>query len=153
MHEMEKIEEQDFVATLASQRQRLLHHAGPVLLSGSTGEAPPDGLNRLSQAFMTAIELIKAAEAEIEASRRLILEARAQRSRFEVLFDRSPAALLVTTTDTTIRSANRAAGSLLGREPALLLGRELTSMIDRAQSRGFREHLSHMIAAGELSPK
>ena len=151
MQAIDRPQEQDFVTTLASQRTRLLHHAGDALLSAPANAPKPEQFDRLSQAFMTSIELIKAAETEMEQFKRLVAESRAQRARFEALFDLAPAALVVTTTDTTIRSANRAAGALLGRAPAELLGRDLTSMIDRSQTRGFREHLSHMIAAGQAS--
>ena len=148
---MERPQEQDFVQSLASQRQRLLHHASEVLLSGPDAAHRPEAVDRLSQAFMTAIELIKAAEAEIAEFRRLVEEGRAQRAKFEALFDSAPAALLVTTTDTTIRSANRAAASLLGRETSQLLGREIAGIVDRSQARGFREQLSHLVAAGGAS--
>jgi len=139
---------EDFVASLAAQRQRLLHHAGEVLLSGGAVTPPPEALDRLSQAFLTSIELIKAAEHEIGESRRLVEQARAERARFRSLFDFAPVALLVTTKDTTIRSANQAAGTLLGRDEAELLGRDLVGMIGRSQQRGFREYVEHVVRSG-----
>jgi PAS domain S-box-containing protein len=140
--------QEDFVDSLAAQRQRLLHHAGEVLLSGRAEAPDPEALDRLSHAFLASLELLKAAENEMRESRNLIEQARAERSRFRMLFDQAPAALLVTTRVTTIRSANRAAAVLLGREEQQLLGRDLVGMIGRSQQRGFREYVDHVISSG-----
>lgn len=145
---MNDIAPEDFLSSLAAQRQRLLHHAGEVLLSGREATPAPDALDRLSQAFLTSIELIKAAESEIGESRRLAEQVRSERSRFRELFDRAPSALLLTARDTTIRLANHAAGALLGRSPSQLEGRELAGMMDPSQQRGLREYVDHVVTSG-----
>jgi PAS domain S-box-containing protein len=140
-----------FIASLAMQRQRLTQHAGDALMSGPGGAVAPDAVDRLSQAFLSSLELIKATEEELREMHALLEETRSARARAELLFDRAPAALVLTTTDTTIRSANRAAAALLGRESSQLLGREVRAMVPASQRRGFKEQLAHVIAAGEAS--
>ena len=143
---------QDFVTSFSLQRQRLLHHAGSLL----GGDAPPTdpATAALSQALLASLELLKVAEEELrEELRQSATVASAQERRLAhmtALFELSPAPLLLTTTDTTIRESNRAAAALLGREASDLAGAQLSRMVPKAQHEGFREQLALAIEMGTV---
>jgi PAS domain S-box-containing protein len=144
--------EYEFVSSFALQRQRLLHHADAIL----GGEPPADPMvTQLSQTLLTSLELLKVAEEELRderrtsATRSLVEERRI--AHLTALFEMAPTPLLLTTTDTTIREANQSAGALLGRNPPLLTGLQLSDMVPAPQRVGFREHLAHAIEIGTVA--
>ena len=141
--------EQDFVTSLASHRQRLQLHVGEALGTPPGGTATSEALSRLAEGFRTAMELMKAAEERLAESHRILEQTRADRARFQYLFDRAPTALMITSSDTTIRSANRAASALLGRETSQLIGRDVTGMVHIDHLRVFRGHLAQVVSSGE----
>jgi PAS domain S-box-containing protein len=153
MQTIDKPQEQDFVTSFALQRQRLLHHVGG-LLDGSAGKALTDqaAITQLSQTLLSSFELLKVAEEELRDERRtnsLLQAAQDKRvGHLEAMFDLAPAGLLLTAPDTTIRECNRAAGRFLGREPYHLVGSQLLEMIPRAEQRGFREQVTHLLEVG-----
>jgi PAS domain S-box-containing protein len=145
---------QDFVASLAMQRQRLLHHAGPILDSAQLPAGDPVVVTRLSQTLLTSLELLKLAEEQLVETRRVqaTMEASLQRRLAHVgtLFDRAPVPLLLTTSDSTIREVNRAAASLLGRDSYSLAGEQLMRMVPREQQAMFRDQLGLALEMKEV---
>lgn len=136
---------QDFLSSFAQQRQRLLHHAGPILTQELT-TADPQVLTRLSQTLLTSLELLKVAEEKLAELRR---ENAASEESFErrlahasMMFELAPTPLLLTTSDSTIREVNRAAANLLGREPSALAGTPLLEFVPRDQQAKFRDQLA-----------
>ena len=144
--------EHEFVSSFALQRQRLLHHADAIL----GADAPKDPVvSQLSQTLLTSLELLKVAEEELRderrtsATRSLVEERRI--AHLTALFEMAPAALLLTTTDTTIREANQSAASLLGQSQYQLFGQQLSGMVPAPLRAGFREHLAHAIEIGTVA--
>lgn len=145
---------QDFVASFALQRQRLLHHAGS-LLGNDAPRADPSIVAGLSQTLMTSLELLKVAEEELQQERRAsatMSEAQERRlAHVKALFDLAPAALLLTTADTTIREVNQAAAAFLGRDAYDLGGLQLARMVPRAEQDAFRDQLALAIEMGAVA--
>ena len=143
----------DFVSSFSMQRQRLLHHAGS-LLGSDAPKADPTTVAGLTQALMTSLELLKVAEEELRTERRTSATLSAAQDRrlahMTAMFDLAPAALILTTADTTIREANRAAATLLGRDAYDLAGVQLSHMVPKAQSEAFREQLALAIEMGTV---
>jgi len=148
MHILRNEAEQDFLSLFAGERQRLIH-TGETLLASGGSALKTDTLGSLGVAFLKAMELMKAAEDRITESQRILEQTRADRSRYQFLFDRAPTALLITSSDTTIWSANRAAGALFGREVSQLVGRDITGMVDIEHLRWFRESLAQVVTSGD----
>ena len=142
----------DFVATFASQRQRLLHHADSILKEAPAGDSPT---TRLSQMLLTSLELLKVAEEELrEEQRTAAMRSMVQERRVAhlmALFNYAPICLVLTTLDTTIREANNAAAALLGWDSHALEGRRVIDMIPGEQRSGFREQLAHAVEVGNVA--
>ena len=145
---------QDFVASFALQRQRLLHHAGS-LLGNDRVQSDPESLARLSQTLLTSLELLKVAEEELRDERRANATRQAAQDRrlahLTSMFNRAPAALVLTTTDTTIREANLAAGTFFGRDGYRLQGSRLCEMVPRELQASFREQLGTALEMGAVA--
>jgi PAS domain S-box-containing protein len=146
----------DFVASFSFQRQRLLSHAG-TLLTASPNEVAADSaaVSRLTQTLVASLEFLKVAEQEMVDERRrhaTVEDAQTrQAAHYQALFDLAPTPLLITTTDTSIRDLNAAAARLLGLEPSQVDGRQLSSMVPRAQAAAFKEQLGHMLEIGSVA--
>lgn len=142
----------DFVATFALQRQRLLHHADGILNETPAGDSPT---TRLSQMLLTSLELLKVAEEELREEQRTgVMRNTVQERRIAhlmALFDYAPACLVLTTLDTTIREANKAAAALFGWDSHALQGRRVIDMVPGEQRSGFREQLGHAVEVGNVA--
>jgi PAS domain S-box-containing protein len=136
---------ENFVASFAQQRQRLLAHAGTLLTDGRL-EDQPDAIARLSQMLAASLEVMKVAEGELEEAGRVQAANEAIRQRrldhLQALFDLAPTALILTTADTTVRESNQAAAALFGRDVYGLQGLRLGTMVARDQQATFREQLA-----------
>ncbi|MEO5567370.1 MAG: PAS domain-containing protein [Gemmatimonadaceae bacterium] len=146
---------EDFAASFAQQRQRLLHHAASLISPDGAVKADPEALPKLSQLMLASLEVLKVAEEELVDDRRRTAAtslANARRvAQLEVLFELAPAALILTTADTSIRETNKAAASLLTRDAYKLEGKQLLNMIPRAQQPLFREQLARVIEIGTVA--
>lgn len=147
--------QQDFVASFALQRQRLLHHVGSVLAADSAAEGDAaTAVATLSPVLMTSLELLKVAEEELleerrtNATRQAIQDRRLQ--HLTAMFDLAPAPLMLTTTDTTIREMNQAAASFFGRDAYSMSGMQLSQMVSKAQQATFREQLALALEIGRV---
>ena len=149
MRQIESLPQEDFVASFAMQRQRLVYHAGTVLSPDGPLDAKPEVVSKLSQMLVTALEVLKVAEEELIDERRMNATRRAADERRiahqQVLFDLAPTALVLTTSDTTLRECNRKACALLGVDQRKLEGKQLIEMVPKAQQPAFREQLAHAI--------
>jgi PAS domain-containing protein len=143
----------DFVATLALQRQRLLYHVGSLFKSG--GAAAPAEVAPLTQGLMSSLELLKAAEEELVEERRRNETRRVADERrlahLEVLFDRAPTPLFLTTCETTIREVNAAGGRMLDATKYHLVGGRLRDLVPKEHQASFREELARVIERGMIS--
>jgi PAS domain-containing protein len=143
-----------FVASFSAQRQRLLHHAGSMLSPETANTANPKLLAGLSGMLASALEMLKVAEEQLlenERASSATIEAKDQLiAQRDALFERAPVALLLTTTDTTIRECNRAAAGLLGLSADQARGKQLVAMAPRQQS-PFKEQVAHAIAMGAVA--
>ena len=153
MNQIASPQDQDFVVSFALQRQRLLHRVSGLL---DRERLPESALvTQLSQTLMTSLELLKVAEEEVRDERRTNATVRDAQERrlahLQTLFDLAPIALVLTTADTTIREANRAADRLFGESAHQLAGAQLSQMVPGPQRTGFREQLAHVIEAGEAA--
>jgi PAS domain-containing protein len=148
-------QQDSFIASFATQRQRLVHHAGSLLSPDAKLDTGPDVVAKLSQMLVAALEVLKVAEEELleERRRNATVQAAQQRrlAHQDVLFDRAPVALLLTTTDSTIRECNLAAAKLLGADARQLEGRQLVAMASREKQAAFREQVGHAVAMGTVS--
>lgn len=146
---------EDFAASFAQQRQRLLRHAASLISPDGAVTTDPEALPKLSQLMLAALETLKVAEEELVDDRRRAAAARLATARrvaqLEVLFDLAPTALILTTADTSIRETNKAAASLLTRDAYKLEGKQLLNMIPRAQQALFREQLARVIEIGTVA--
>lgn len=146
----------DFIASFSFQRQRLLAHAGSLLTSSAAEVAADEAaVSKLAQTLVSSLEFLKVAEMEVADERRRHATVEAAQSRqiahFRAMFELAPTPLLLTTADTTIRDVNSAAARLLGFETFHLEGRQLSSMVPRAQLSAFKEQLGHMLALGHVA--
>jgi PAS domain S-box-containing protein len=140
----------DFVASFSFQRQRLLAHAGSLLAVSPADVAPdPDTVSKLAQTVVSSLEILKVAEQELvdERRRHATLEESLERqvAHFRAMFHLAPTPLLLTTTDTSVREINAAAGRLIGADADQLEGRQLSSLVPRGHQASFREQLVHML--------
>jgi PAS domain S-box-containing protein len=71
---------------------------------------------------------------------------------YRELFDRTPAAYLVTDSSGTVRQASRRACRLLGTTGRFLAGRALSSFVDAEQRAAFRERLGQTEQLEEAAP-
>jgi PAS domain S-box-containing protein len=153
MQAPETAADQEFVASFALQRQRLLHHVGSMLAGSSTAADP--AVTQMSQTLVTSLELLKVAEDELREERRtsamLSLVQERRIAHLTALFELAPTALVLTGTDTSIREANPAATALLGRDMPSLAGRQLSEMVPASQRIGFREQLVQAMESGRVA--
>jgi len=100
------------------------------------------------------LEELQVAEEELRKQNEELLAARSQveeeRLRYEELFESAPDGYLVTDKAGSILKANRAAAALLGIGCRLLIGKRLTSFVDRADRETFSYHLNRLMGT-ELS--
>ena len=147
--------QEDFVASFAMQRQRLMYHAGSVLSPDAPIEAKPESVSKLAQMLLTALEVLKVAEEELIDERRVNMTRQVADARRlahqQLLFDRAPTALVLTTGDSSIREANLAACALLGVDRRQLEGKQVINMVPKAQQQVFREQLRHAIEIGTVA--
>jgi PAS domain S-box-containing protein len=144
---------QDFVASFAHQRQRLLHHAGS-LLGADAPNAGPIAIAGLSQTLMTSLELLKVAEDRLHEERRVsatVSDAQARRlAHMMAMFELAPVALILTTANSTIRETNRVAAAFLGRDAYHLAGVQLSAMVPKAELDAFRDQLALALEMGTV---
>ena len=150
MEQVESLQPQeDFVASFAIQRHRLMYHAGAVLSTDGPLDAKPEVVSKLSQTLVTALEVLKVAEEELLEERRITATRKAADERRmahqRALFDLAPTALVLTASDTTLRECNQKACALLGLDQRNLDGKQLIDMVPKAQQSAFREQLAHAI--------
>jgi PAS domain S-box-containing protein len=150
MQQVESLQSQeDFVASFAMQRQRLMYHAGTVLSPDAPLDAKPEVVSKLSQMLVAALEVLKVAEQELVEERRITATRKAADQRRmahqQALFDLAPTALVLTTSDTTLRECSQKACALLGLDQRKLEGKQLIDMVPKAQQAAFREQLAHAI--------
>jgi PAS domain S-box-containing protein len=147
-------ESEDFTTSFSAQRQRLLQSAAAILTGDAPLEAGPEAMGRLAQLLTAALATLKVAEDELVQERGRVETAQTTHERRlahqQMLFDRAPAALLLTTTDSSIREANFAAAELLGVDRSQLEGKQLSAMTPRAQQAGFREQMGQLAGAGSV---
>lgn len=147
--------EDNFVASFAMQRQRLLHEAGSVLCETPAPEKSADAIGKLSQMLVTALEVLKVAETEIVDERRRAASERASQQRrldhLDAMFNLAPTPLILTTADSTIRECNRAAASLFGVDQYRLAGKPIGDMVPRQLQAEFREQLALAVQVGSVA--
>lgn len=145
----------DFVASFALHRQRLVHHAASVIPLDGVEAPDTEKVARLSQTLVASLELLKVAEEEVAEERRrnaVATEAATKRiAHLERLFDLAPSALLLTTMDTSIREANRAAGALLCQDTSRLEGKQLLSLVPATYAAAFRKELSQVVEMSSVA--
>jgi PAS domain S-box-containing protein len=147
-----------FISTFARQRNAMLRHAdavlSPVSASGLEG-MPPETIPKLSQLLVSSLEELKVAEEELLEQHLATLSTRAELERtlafYRALFDLAPCSLLLTTTDGTIRLANRAVSELLKRDVYFLEGKPLPAIIPREGRGEFRQQLSRVNQIGGVT--
>jgi PAS domain-containing protein len=162
-----------FLATFVRHRQQLLHQTAAILTPASSdgdgdGKRNGDGdgrhpsssaaksnetTARLSQILLASLEVLKAAEEQLLEQQAAALASRGEMERtltyYRTLFDLAPAALLLTTTDGSIRAANRAAAGILLRDTYHLEGKPISGIVPRESRAEFREQLHRVsITAG-----
>jgi len=142
-------ERDDFLVSFSHQRHVLLRRASEVLGREARDANNSDSREGLSQMLLAALELLKVAEAELIDERR---ERDKQQNRLErlaahcqSLFRRAPAALFVTTSDTTIRDVSDAGADLLKRTATELEGQQLRALIPRNQRDRFDKELKQVL--------
>ena len=150
MQQVESLQSQeDFVASFVMQRQRLMYHAGTVLSPDAPLDAKPEVVSKLSQMLVAALEVLKVAEQELVEERRITATRKAADERRmahqQALFDLAPTALVLTTSDTTLRECNQKGRALFGVDQRQLDGKQLIDMVPKAQQPAFREQLAHAI--------
>src|SRR3954469_14692306 len=150
----------DFLATFTRQRQQLLHHAGAILApaaertatadmaAAATPSLASDAAPKLTQLLVTSLEELKVAEEEMLEQHLEILSTRGELERmiayYRALFDFAPSALLLTTTEGSIRASNRAASSLLMRDTYHLEGKPIPAIVPREHRSEFRQQLARL---------
>jgi len=138
---------------LAEPRQTLLRQAATVLLepAAESNQYRLDAYPRLAAMLASAIEQLRVADEELhrrEEYLRVRDEEWARQAAHErVLFDESPALLLVTDTAGTILDANKAVVALLGCEARNLERAAFAEFVPREERAGFRHGLTHVLAA------
>jgi diguanylate cyclase (GGDEF)-like protein/PAS domain S-box-containing protein len=85
----------------------------------------------------SGVQEIASIEGAIERMRQALARTTISRDYLGTLLDSMSDAVLVTTADGRIRTANRAAATLLGREPRELAGHEFTSLVAESHRAGF----------------
>jgi PAS domain S-box-containing protein len=148
--------EDEFVASFAFQRQRLLSHAASLLGASTEGrEADKESMSRLAQTLVSSLEVLKVAEQElVDQQRRYVTLEKSQNrqlAHFRAIFALAPTPLILTTTDTSIREANVAATKLIGYDAHQLEGRQLASFVPRAHLAAFRDQLKHVLEMGRVA--
>jgi PAS domain S-box-containing protein len=148
----------EFLATFTRQRQQLLHHAGAILTTlpergavdglADVASSPAEGSPKWTQLLVTSLEELKVAEEEMLEQHLEILSTRGELERmvtyYKALFDLAPSALLLTTTEGSIRACNRAATSLLMRDTYHLEGKPIPAIVPREHRSEFRQQLSRL---------
>jgi PAS domain-containing protein len=139
-----------FAAILESQRRKMLQVASAALCP--TDKLPIteqfDAVPRLSALLSASLEELKVAEEELAQQHDAIIESQVnqeqQLSYYQMLFDLSPTATLVTDMNASIREANRAACALLRRDNAALYRKPLAALIPRDERPAFRAGLARL---------
>ena len=145
----------DFVAVLAQQRQRLLHHAGTLLTPDDPSRLPTENVPKITQCLATSLEELKVAEEELFDQHLKNEATRAEQERrisyFKALFHHAPTPLVLTTTDGSIRATNAAASALVMRDAYRLEGKPLTALVPAESRSEFRRQLSLVAQTGGVS--
>jgi PAS domain S-box-containing protein len=108
-----------------------------------SGLAAPDAA--AAEAVTDAVERLRNAQVEVAAEAdelRELLEA--ERLRYRDLFEWAPDSYLVSDPRGTVREANRAAESLLGRNRAFLIGKPLSTLLASSERKAFRIMLDRL---------
>ncbi len=141
---------------LAEFRHTLLHEAAGVLLEPAAQNAQfrIDAYPRLAAMLAAALEQLRVADEELrrrDREYRVGEEEWVRRvARERVLFEESPALLLVSDTAGTILDANRAVCELLGCDAEQLDRTPLAEFVPRPERTAFRNGLTHLLAAGRV---
>lgn len=142
----------DSPSFLAQSRQTLLREAAAVLLepAGETAQYRIDAYPRLAAALASAIEQLRVAEEEL-AHREKAYRARddewRERLAYErLLFDATPALLLVTDTAGTILDANKALLDFLGCDAQRIDRMAFAEFVPREDRAAFRNGLTRLLA-------
>jgi PAS domain S-box-containing protein len=138
---------------LAEPRQTLLREAANVLLkpAAESTQHKLEAYPRLAAMLASAIEQLRVADDELqrrEEHYRLREEEWARQVAHErLLFDASPALLLVSDTAGTVLDANKAVLDMLGCDARTLERMPLAEFVPRDERAGFRHGLTHLLAA------
>ena len=145
----------EFVAVLAQQRQRLLHHAGTLLSEEDPSGLPPEQVPKLTQCLATSLEELKVAEEELFSQHLKNEATKAEQERrlsyFRALFHHAPTPLILTTTDGSIRASNAAAAALVMRDTYRLEGKPITALVPPESRPEFRRQLGLVAEAGGVT--
>lgn len=95
------------------------------------------------QELQVAGEELRRQNDELMASRQAV---ESERQRYQELFDFAPGGYLVTNSEGIIQEANRAAATLLGVRPDLLVGKPLIVFVPVEERRSFRARLTQLPA-------
>src|SRR4051812_26919457 len=142
-----------FFGILQSQRRKLLQHASVTLCPSDKLPITEqfDAVPRLSALLSASLEELKVAEEELAQQHEAILESRAGQeqllSYYQMLFELSPTATLVTDLNGSIREANRAACSLLRRENGALNRKPVAALVPRDERMAFRTAFARLSVA------
>ena len=138
---------------LAGYRQALLREAAGVLLEPAADDAQfkVEAYPRLAAMLSSAIEQLRVADDELQRrdhDARLREEEWSRRvARERLLFEESPAVLVVTDTAGTILDANKALRDLLDCDAQRIDRMALAEFIPRDERQAFRNGLTHVLAA------
>ena len=145
----------DFVVAVAQQRQRLLHHAGSLLTSVDAVQPAAETVPKLTQHLATSLEELKVAEEELFDQHLQSETTRAEQERklsyFRALCHFAPTPLFLTTTESGIRAANKAASELVMRDLYRLEGKPLTALVPSESRAEFQRQLALVVQTGGVT--